>query len=159
MDLDPIWQNGGDFPIPRTALRSLKILVEGGLDLPHMYTAHDIERGAPDSSTVTARAHHAAPLLVQRKPLLTQPDVARRLVNVPAPARTLEWSQRLGLVVDSLLHAVFTVASVTVGVAAAPLLVGSSAFSDPILLGALPLIGEARVGTPADWFVIASWTY
>jgi hypothetical protein len=159
MHLDPIWQSGGDFPIPRTALRSLKVLVNGGLDLPHMYTAHDIAQGAADSSTFTARAHHVAPSLAQRRPLLIQPPLARTLVSVPAPTRTLEWSQRLGVVVDSLLHAVFRVATVTVGMAAAPLLVGSSAFSDPILFGAVPLIGETSVGTSADWFVIASWTY
>jgi hypothetical protein len=166
LHLDRVFQDGGGaLPIPAANLETLWRLVDGGVDFPAVYIAHDIPAGAIEALEAASTAATTMSLVPSRGPFVISPDLARQVVPaVPPPERTLEWSRRYGLACDVTLKALAVVATAAIGVAVAPLFVVPSIFqgllyTDPVLFGAMPLeicLGEEA---PVGWFLITSWSY
>jgi hypothetical protein len=157
-DDDPMVRRG-ELAIPGRELRALARLLEAGLDFPAVYVAHEVptarlaRAGLPGRARV--RPGGFAPLDLLASQRLVEP--------VPVPARTARAARRLGTGAGAVLKVLGLGAPVAGAIAGATVSAGGAALRalalDPMVLGAWTLDRRTAPGSPAAWFVLATWLW
>lgn len=147
---DPLFHVPQGFPVPKRILAQLRRIARSGVDFDALYVAHEVAPGQvrPDE-----------PLALEA---LTPPPPATvlRLSNRLAEAGGILW---LGALLPWMINPLVILFPSILGILGNCLGIqslGSLAWLDPILLGALVCPGcSPEPGEPAAWFYLGHWAF
>jgi hypothetical protein len=142
-----------DTVVPTEVRDKLLRLDGAGIYFPLIYIAHEVPKGKIPVPTAAGSEH----VVVDRA------TAERAIGSVPPSAAAIAIADRVGHRSQALLTVLRSALPIAGALLATPLVIAGAAVGalvslDPIVFGVIPA-GPQTQGTPAAWYVLASWQW